>query len=206
MSFTHFQNVFLGLTTDRGEQMALALATARQSISADDRDPAAHWAMGRALWLNNDRAASLGELEHSVELSPNFALGHYTLGFVHAQSGDPELAIDAAEYSRQLSPFDPLQFGMLASRALAHMRLGEREVAADWAVKAANRPNAHAHIVAIAATNLALVGRREPARELLARIRSQLPGYTLDQFLHAFRFAQDAEQLIREGARQIGLD
>lgn len=205
LSFTHFQNVFLGLTSDREQQTALALDTARQSLAADDRDPAAHWALGRALWLRGEQAESIAELARSVELSPNFALGHYTLGFVHAQSGDPATAIESSDHSRRLSPFDPLQFGMLASRALAHMRLGQREEAAHWAIKAAGRPNAHAHILAIAAVNQALLGQREPAREQVARIRGKLPGYCVEDFLRAFRLTPDAEQLVRSGARQIGL-
>lgn len=206
LSFTHFQNVFLDLTPDRDRQLTLALDTAGQSLAADDRDPAAHWAMGRALWLQGDQDASIGELERSIELSPNFALGHYTLGFVQAQSGDPKAAIGAADHSRQLSPFDPLQFGMLGSRALAHMRLGEQDEAAAWAVKAATRPNAHAHILAIAAANLGLAHRREEATALVARIRSKLPSYTIEDFLRAFRFTADAEKLLRHGAKQIGFD
>ena len=30
------------------------------------------------------------ELERSIDLSPNFALGHYNLSFVHSQVGDPQ--------------------------------------------------------------------------------------------------------------------
>ena len=107
--------------------------------------------MGRALWLRGSQDEALRELEAGVELSPNFALGHYTLGFVHGQSGDPRVAIASADYSRQLSPFDPLMFGMLCSRALGHLRLGQYQEAADWAIKGAARPNAHVHILAIAA-------------------------------------------------------
>jgi TolB-like protein len=205
LSFTHFQNVFLDLTADRDRQLGLAMETASRSVAADERDPAAHWAMGRALWLRGERGA-IEELERSVELSPNFALGHYTLGFVHAQSGEPHAAMEAADYSRQLSPFDPLQFGMLGSRALAHMRLGERDAAADWAVKAASRPNAHAHILAIAATNLALANRVDQARAFVARIRGKLPSYAIDDFLRAFRFEPEAEKILRAGARQAGFD
>ena len=206
LSFTHFQNVFLDLTPDRDRQMTLAVETAGQSLASDDRDPAAHWAMGRALWLRGDHDPSLVELGRTIELSPNFALGHYTLGFVLAQSGDPRAAIDAADHSRQLSPFDPLQFGMLGSRALAHMRLGEREEAAEWAVKAATRPNAHAHILAIAAANLGLSHRRAEAGAFVARIRTNLPSYTIEDFLRAFRFDADAVALIRQGAKEIGFD
>lgn len=206
LSFTHFQNAFLDLATDRDREIDLAFHTAGESMLADDRDPAAHWAMGRALWLRGEQDESLAELHRSIELSPNFALGHYTLGFVLSQRGDPQSAIDATNHSRELSPFDPLQFAMLASRALAHLRRGEHEEAAHWAVKAAARPNAHAHILAIAAECLALSGRRDEARRFIARIRERIPHYNVDDFLRAFRFAADTEALFRRLAGQIGFD
>jgi tetratricopeptide (TPR) repeat protein len=206
LSFTHFQNVFLGLARDRDRELSLAIETASRSVVADERDPAAHWAMGRALWLRGEHPAALEELELSVELSPNFALGHYTLGFVQAQSGDPRAAIAAVDHSRQLSPFDPLQFGMLGSRALAHMRLGEREEAARWGVMAASRPNAHVHILAIAATSLAFADERARARSVVSELRTRQPGYRIDDFLRAFRFAPDGEALVRASARSVGLD
>jgi TolB-like protein/DNA-binding SARP family transcriptional activator len=206
LSFTHFQNVFLELTPDRSRQVELAFETATASLATDDRDPAAHWAMGRAWWLRGAQEESLAELERSVELSPNFALGHYMLGFVQAQSGDPRAAIAASNTSRLLSPFDPLQFGMLGSRALAHLRLGELEEAARWATKAIGRPNAHAHILAIAASTLALTQRRDEARQLVARIRARLPAYGVEAFLRAFRFDRDTASLLRRSAESIGFD
>jgi tetratricopeptide (TPR) repeat protein len=159
--------------------------------------------MGRALWLGRQQDESLLELQRSIELSPNFALGYYTLGFVQAQGGDPRTAIEATDYSRQLSPFDPLQFGMLASRALAHVRLGEFDEAAAWSVRAAGRPNAHTHILAIAAECLVLAQRRDEALAFVARIRGRAPAYGADNFLRSFRFGPDTEQLFRRAARQI---
>jgi DNA-binding SARP family transcriptional activator len=206
LSFTHFQNAFLDLTSDRQQQIELAFESAGRSVDADDRDPAAHWAMGRALWLRGVQDESLCELQRSIELSPNFALGHYTLGFVQSQSGDPRSAIEATNHSRQLSPFDPLQFAMLASRALAHVRLGEYEEAAEWAVRATGRPNAHTHILAIAVECLALANRRDDARNFVAKIRQRLPAYNVEDFLRSFRFTREAEALFRGAARQIGFD
>jgi tetratricopeptide (TPR) repeat protein len=206
LSFTHFQNAFLELTADRDRQIHLAFETAIASLDADDQDPAAHWAMGRALWLRGAQGESFSELERSVELSPNFALGHYTLGFVHSQTGDPRAAIDETNHSRELSPFDPLQFAMLASRALAHVRLGEVAEAAEWAVRATGRPNAHAHILAIAAECLTLADRRDEARQFIARVRERVPSYTVEEFLRAFRFPRETEDLFRQTARQIGFD
>jgi len=206
LSFTHFQNAFLDLTADREHQIRLAFDAAQQSIGADEQDPAAHWAMGRALWLRGEHGESIAELERSVELSPNFALGHYTLGFVHAQQGDPKTAIGACNYSRELSPFDPLQFAMLASRALAHVRLDERAEAAEWAIKGAARPNAHAHILAIAAACLSLANRSGEARRFVARVRERSPHYSIEDFLRAFRFDADTERLFRSGARAVDFD
>lgn len=59
LSFTHFQNVFLELTPDRDRQIDLAFETAAESLATDDRDPAAHWAMGRALWLRGAQGESI---------------------------------------------------------------------------------------------------------------------------------------------------
>jgi TolB-like protein len=203
-SFTHFQNAFLDLTPDRPQQIELAFEAANQSLGADDRDPAAHWAMGRALWLRGAHDESLSELQRSVELSPNFALGHYTLGFVQAQSGDPRAAIEAADYSRQLSPFDPLQFGMLASRAMAHIRLGELEEGAEWAVRATARPNAHVHILAIAAMSLLLVNRHDAARAFIARIRAAVPAYDVEHLLRAFHLLPADAEMMRRAAGRVG--
>jgi DNA-binding SARP family transcriptional activator/TolB-like protein len=204
LSFTHFQNAFLRWG-DRRQEMDRAMDAAGRSLIADDRDPAAHWAMGRALWLRGDLDQSVLEIGKAVELSPNFALGHYTVGFVHCQSGDPRLAIQSADHSRHLSPFDPLLFGMLAVRALAHLRLGEFEESAAWAVKAAARPNAHAHVQSIAAHCLAAADRIDEARAVVACIHSTVPSYGIEDYLGAFRFARDAVALFRHNARRIGL-
>ncbi|MEI9418791.1 transcriptional regulator [Mesorhizobium sp. Cs1321R2N1] len=204
LSFTHWQNAFQRWG-DRDRESALAFESAGQSLLVDDHNPAAHWAMGRALWLRGEQEGSLGELEQAVKLSPNFALGHYALSFVHSQSGDPKAAISSSDHSRHLSPFDPLLFGMLGARAMSHVRLGQFEEAAVWALKAAARPNAHAIILAIAAHCLALAGRLDEARGFAAAIRKTLPDYRADDFIGTFRFEPDAEALFRQGARRIGL-
>ncbi|RWM30914.1 BTAD domain-containing putative transcriptional regulator [Mesorhizobium sp.] len=205
LSFTHWQNAFQRWG-DRDREAALAFESAGHSLLVDDRNPAAHWAMGRALWLRGDQDGSLLELAKAVDLSPNFALGHYSLSFVHSQSGDPQSAIGSSDHSRHLSPFDPLLFGMMGARAMAHARLGEFSEAAEWALKAAARPNAHVIILAIAAHCLALAGRQDEARNFAAAIRKTLPDYRADDFIATFRFDRDAEALFRNGAKLIGLN
>lgn len=202
LSFTHWQNAFQGWA-ERKSEIERAYAAAGQSLMADDRDPAAHWAMGRALWLQEHRDQSLAELNHAVDLSPNFAQAHYSLAFVQSQAGDPEAAISSADHSRRLSPFDPMLFAMFGARAMALARLGRFDEAAECAVTAAARPNAHAQIMAIAAFTLALAGRADEGRIFLAQIRQKLPGYRVDDFLTAMRFGPEGESLFRKAAKKI---
>jgi DNA-binding SARP family transcriptional activator/TolB-like protein len=202
LSFTHFQNAFQGWS-ERRSAVSQALKTAEHSLLADERDPAAHWAMGRALWLGGRYDPCFLELEQAVELSPNFALGHYTLAFVRSQVGDPSAAISSADYSRHLSPCDPMLFGMLGARAMALVRLGRFDEAADWGVKAAARPNAHAHIQAIAAYSLALAARADEARACFAALRRLMPNYCVDDFLTAMQFAPEDAKLFHTAATKI---
>jgi DNA-binding SARP family transcriptional activator len=205
LSFVHFQNAFVGYV-EREKASAQALEAAGQSLGADDRDPAAHSAMGRALWLRGSLDQSVIELERAIDLSPSFAFGHYSLSFVQAQTGDPRAAIRSNDHSRNLSPFDPILAGMFVVRARALVRLREFDEAAHWAVKAAARPNTHAHVLATAACSLALAGRIEEAIAYVARIRGTTPHYRVNDLTTALQFAPDAATLLREGAKRIGFD
>jgi DNA-binding SARP family transcriptional activator len=203
LSFTHFQNAFQGWEK-REPAIERALEMAGQSVMADDRDPTAHWAMGRALWLRGHHDQSIVELEQAVDLSPNFAVGHYTLSFVHSQTGDAEKAIKSSDHSRELSPYDPFLFGMLGARSMALVRLGRFDEAADWGIKAAARPNSFPHILAIAAFSLALAGRLDEARAHMEAIQKAVPGYRVDDFLTGMQFGADGASLYREAAKRIG--
>jgi DNA-binding SARP family transcriptional activator len=204
LSFAHFQNAFLGWKK-AGPEVDRAYEAAGKSLMVDDSDPAAHWAMGRALWLRGDQDQSITELERAVDLSPNFATGHYTLAFVHSQTGDPHAAISSSDHSRNLSPFDPMLFAMLGARALSLARLGQYDDAAEWAKKAAARPNAHQHIMAIAALSLSLAGRADEANEYKKKIRERVPNYAMADFLAAFRFAPDTAELFRTAGQRVGI-
>ncbi|MEP6790461.1 MAG: transcriptional regulator, partial [Ramlibacter sp.] len=202
LSFTHFQDAFLGWA-DRDAAIERAYGTAAQGLMADERDPAAHWALGRAMWLQSRQQEAIRALHCAVDLSPNFAMGHYTLAFVHAQSGDPEVAVTEADRALALGSLDPLLFGMLASRAIALLRLGRYEEAADWGVRSAARPNAHMHIHAIAMYCLALAGRTREAMDHAATIHRMHGAYRVDDFVGAFRLGAEGEGLMRKAAAVI---
>jgi TolB-like protein len=205
LSFTHFQDAFQNWET-REPHMDKAYESAAQGIMADERDPAVHWALGRALFLKQRWDESEVELKQSIDLSPNFALGHYNLSFLRSIVGNPRVAIADTDLSRQLSPYDPMLFGMLATRALSLVRLGEFEEASDWAIKAAARPNAFPHIHAIAAYTLALAGSLDRARTHAAAARQTAPRYSISEFLLTFPFEPEGEALFRRGAKLVGME
>jgi DNA-binding SARP family transcriptional activator/tetratricopeptide (TPR) repeat protein len=205
LAFTYYQDAFQGWG-DRKQGMDRAYETASQGLMIDDRDPAVHWAMGRALYLRQRWDECEMELERSIDLSPNFALGHYNLSFVRSVVGDPNVAITDAELSQRLSPHDPMLFGMLATRAMSLVRLERFEDAAGWAVKAAARPNAFPHIHAIAAYSLALAGQMDQARLHATAARQTTPGYGISEFLLTFPFEPRGEELFRKGAKLVGME
>jgi len=75
LSFTHFQNRFLLQAREREREVALAFETAGQGLEADPSDPAAHWAMGRALWLRREHDGAVGALDQSVRLKSQLCVG-----------------------------------------------------------------------------------------------------------------------------------
>jgi DNA-binding SARP family transcriptional activator/TolB-like protein len=202
LSFTHYQNAFQGWA-DRTSETENAYAVASRGLMIDDRDPAVHEVMGRALWLRGRLDGALAELETAIDLSPNFVPGHYTLSFFHCLGGDPHAAITASDHSRQISPFDPLMFAMLASRAVALLRLKRFDEAADWASRAAARPNAHLHVQALSAYASGLAGRIPEARAGIARIRRHWPHYGVETYLAAMRLAPAGAAMVRKVAQKV---
>jgi hypothetical protein len=95
---------------------------------------------------------------------------------------------------------------MFGSRAMALMRLGRFDEAAEWGIKAAARPNAHAHIQAIAAFGLVLAGRLDEAHSYATVIRQRFPAYRVDDFLAAMQFAPEDAARFRQVAKRIAID
>jgi TolB-like protein len=203
LSFTHFQNAFLLQAHEREREIALAFETAGQALGADPSDPAAHCAIGRALWLRHEHDGAVGELDQSVRLSPNYAFAHYTVAFVQCQTGDPARAIDAADTAKYLSPLDPMLFGMHGTRSFALLRLGKVQEAADFASRAGQHPNAHVHVHAIAALTLATAGRMEEAHAERRRINTLRPDYNFKHFTDAFHMLDDLTDIFQRAAKLV---
>jgi len=190
LSFVHWQRAFLEISPDHAGESQQAFELAQHSVSLNPRDPLGHWALGRAHLLRGDVSESLVELGTSTDLNPSFAVGQYTLGFALMQTGDTVNSIERAEKARRLSPYDPMSFAMIGVRGFSLALKGQYDEAAKLMTISVQQPNAHYHMVAMAAVCDVLAGNKEAARRGLGRLLEARPGYSAKEFLRAFQLQQ----------------
>ncbi|MEM8754574.1 MAG: hypothetical protein AAGF90_16475, partial [Pseudomonadota bacterium] len=137
-------------------------------------------------------------------LHPNFHKGRFSLGYARLFVGEAEAALDHARIARRLSPLDPMAFATLSLEGEALALGGAPKAGLVWARRAADQPNAHAHIQAVAAWIAAEAGEAEEARAALARARAKSPGYDAARFFAAYPYRGEARARIAAAFGRIG--
>jgi tetratricopeptide (TPR) repeat protein len=205
-SFCHYFRAFSGVAGDRAAEVAAARRTAEEALRTDEANPTAHWAYGRALWLEGDPDGCLQQSHRAVALSPGFALGHYMVGFVETHCGDPRRGLERMDRMLALSPVDPFLASVEITRAFALMRLGDLDAAAVRARDAVRQPNAYSTLFAPAALILASAGRLEEARSVVRRLREVAPGFRPEHMYRSlYCLSEDVAAQFRRHAPLIGL-
>ncbi len=206
LSFTHFQNAFIGYAREAEAERRLAREHAERSLELDPLDPFANLSMGRATLLAGDLEGCNTWFDRSVELSPNYAFAIYTRAMADAVSGHGLESERGAAQAMALSPLDPLRYAMLATRALSRLVRGEPDEASLWAERAVAAPNAHVQVRVIAALCHELAGNRAAAEAWAAEIRRSTPGFRAAQFFQAFPFRDEATLAQAQAAlRRLGV-
>lgn len=188
LSFVHFQNAFARHTQDTAAAREAARRCAEQAIASDALDPFANFTMGRAFWLEGDVDSSLDWLDRSIAINPNYAQGIYARGWADTVLGRGEAGDEFVNLAMSLSPLDPLRYGMLGARALAHLARGEVPSGCKWAERAARAPGAHVLIAMIAAIAYELAGERNKARVWARNVRERNPAIVQADFFQSFPF------------------
>jgi len=191
LSFVHFQTAFLRNTEDVASEADLARKFAERAMEHEPLDPFVNFVMGRSFWLKGDLDNSLGWLERSTQISPNYAQGIYARAWTEALSGDGTKSRENVDLAMQLSPLDPLYYAMLGTRSLSHMTDGDYEEAARWADKAARSPGAHVLIAMIAVVTHSLAGLEKGANQWSNDVRSRNATLTSEDFFRSFPVKQD---------------
>jgi TolB-like protein/Tfp pilus assembly protein PilF len=192
LSFVHFQAAFMRHTDDLRGEFELARRCAERGLELDSLDPFVNFAMGRTYWLEGDLESGLAWLERATSISPNYAQGIYARAWTETLAGRSREGREHVDLAMRLSPLDPLYYGMLGTRALAHMAQGEDTEAAAWAERAAHSPGAHVLIAMIAGVAHSLAGDAARAGSWAANVRSRNPALASEDFFRSFPMKADA--------------
>ena len=205
LSFLHWQRAFFESGADRRDDIARATDFAQHAVSLDPLDPQARWSLGRTAVLSGDLDHAVEELSVAVDLNPNFAKAHFSLGYGKLfKSGSAE-AIDDAAKARRISPHDPMSFAYMCLFAETYALAGESDRAIVWAKRAARQPRAHHHIIAIAAWCHEMAGAHDCARRYMAKVLRQRPGYSRAEFFRAYPYAGPARSVVDGALRRLGV-
>jgi adenylate cyclase len=134
-------HVVYGWTDTPDQTLGRALRAGQLAVSTDDKDPFAHFALGRTLALQGNFEAAIAELEQAIDLNPNLALAYYGLGFALTWSGRAREALPHFHKAIRQSPHDPALWTFETLTGFAHIHLGEYAEAVEWLRKAARHPN-----------------------------------------------------------------
>jgi tetratricopeptide (TPR) repeat protein len=130
-----------GWTDTPDQTLGRALRAGQLAVSTDDKDPFAHFALGRVQTLQGDFETAIAELEKAIDLNPNLALAYYGLGFALTWSGRAREALPYFHKAIRQSPHDPALWSFETMTGFAHILLGEFAEAVEWLRKAARHPN-----------------------------------------------------------------
>ncbi|HSG33312.1 MAG TPA: winged helix-turn-helix domain-containing protein [Sphingomonadaceae bacterium] len=189
LAFSRFQEGFMRYGADLDASRMAARAAAETAVGLDPLDPFVNLVMGRVKWIEGDLGGSHAWLERATGLSPNYAQGVYLSGLTETLSGDPASALGKLDLALTLSPLDPLRYGMLSTKGIAHTLLEHHDEALRWAEQAVHAPGAHKHIALVAAVAREQAGDPEKAAHWVARARAMDPLITAADFLRSFPFA-----------------
>ncbi|MCL4768082.1 MAG: winged helix-turn-helix domain-containing protein [Hyphomicrobiaceae bacterium] len=206
LSFTHFQKAFLGFSPDIEGEKRQARLFAERCMELDPLDPFVNLTMGRVEWLSSNLESAQQWMERSISLSPNYAFAIYNSALVGTFLGEHEGNETKIAKAISLSPIDPLNYAMLATRALTHSIRGDFRAAAAWADRAVRSPNAHVQIYAIAAFTNELTGNRQKAEEYVSHIRRSHPTYVGSDFIRSFPFRDgNVRKQVEQSLQRLGL-
>ena len=186
LSYTSFLEAFLHLGPNLKEATRSARHHAERGLELDSLDPFANLTMGRSHWLTDDLDAAAEWLARATTLNPNYAQGFYSSAMTSMLTGNlaaTEVELDTAF---QLSPLDPLLYGMHGVRSQMFIQSGDYAAAARWGDRAAATPGAHYLIAMIAMVANGLAGRHDTAARWRQTVRQRNPDASAAHYFFAF--------------------
>jgi TolB-like protein len=167
-----------GWMTDQPREFAEGIRLARLAVELGNDDAVALTRAGHTLaHLAGDLDGAVVLIDKAIVLNPNLAAAWFLGGFLRAERGNPEAAIEFFTKAMRFSPLDPEMFRMQAGMAMSHLFGGRADLALSWAELSFRRLPSFGFVVIIIAACQALVGRLDEAREAADHLRKLDPTF-----------------------------
>ena len=196
-----------GWMADREQE---TVETERLALKAVDlgRDDAVALSLGgEALaFVVGDYNSGAAFIDRALALNPNLATAWLFSGWVRADLGDTEGALQRLATAIRMSPVDPFMFDMLNAVAMAHLLAGRFEEASSWAERSLREKPDFLASLRFAAASYALAGRTEDAQKVVRRILALDPSERISNLAEVVSIRRAADMaLFSEGLRKAGL-
>jgi adenylate cyclase len=206
LAYVSFLEFVLGFTDAPSQTIADAVVAGRAAVVRDDRDPMAHFGLGRAMSLAGRLDSAKSEAEVAIELNPNFAPGYLGVGGALSLAGRHREAIAALDTAIGLSPYDPMLWTMENMRALSHIELAEFDRAVEDARLACSHPNTVPWSYVMLVSALSNLDREDEAREIRDALFKRWPDFSVSRFKRTVPYDSATTPNWREGLRRAGLN
>ena len=206
-AWCHFWRKANGWMSDRTREIAEGTRLAYRAVELGKDDAVALTRGGHALaHFVGDLDGSIALLDRALALDPNLAAAWFLGGFLRAERGDPDVAIEYFTRAMRFSPLDPEMFRMQAGMALAHLFAGRFDTASSWAEKAYRNLPSFLMVVAVIAASHALGGRADEARRAMSHLRRLDPSLRVSGLAHWLPIHRPEDLAIfADGLRRAGL-
>jgi tetratricopeptide (TPR) repeat protein len=151
-----------------------------KALSLDPVDSEVVALAATGISMSGDQDTGVALIEKAIALNPNNADAFRMGGQLHGYRGELDKALDYQQRAERLNPMDASWSGYVGY-AIAHFAVGDHEKVVDWTARILReRPNA-APALRYRAASLALLGRMDEARQVVARILAQTPDYKVSE-------------------------
>ncbi len=201
-----YWDVLFGFTDEPEETLEWADEAGRRALTLDDKDPMAHWALGRVRVLRGDLDRAIAELNTAIHLNPSYAHAYFGLSFAQTLAGMTDEALENNNMAIRLSPYDPSLWTFYAGRTITLIARCEFEDAVNWAQKSVRQAHAGGWAHALLAIALAHAGETAAARAAIEELKIMQPVFSEDFIRHRLLFRDPAHlDLFLDGLRKAGL-
>jgi adenylate cyclase len=155
--------------------------------------------------LERDYDTALNAFDRALAMSSSSALALSFSAIVRAWAGDFAIAVEQAEQSLRLSPFDSLLYMPYVGLAYAHFFAGRFEEAALAASRAAQANPQFSIPWVLRTAALSNLGRNNEVRVSVQRLLDLWPGFTIGGYIGSNFTASERLAMFTDALRRAGL-